>query len=116
MPFPLAHPAAVLPLRRYCPRFFSFPALVLGSITPDLGYFFGKSSVDEFSHRLLGSVVFCLPIGLILLGLFYMLRSAVVGILPVRYQRVFQPLCQRPPGSLFVNVLSLLLGAWTHLV
>jgi hypothetical protein len=38
MPFPLAHPVAVLPFRRYCPRFFSLPALVAGSLVPDYGH------------------------------------------------------------------------------
>ena len=28
MPFTLAHPAAVLPLKRFCPRYLSFPALI----------------------------------------------------------------------------------------
>ena len=40
MPFPLAHPAAVLPFRRYCSRWLNFPALVIGSLVPDLGYLF----------------------------------------------------------------------------
>jgi len=51
MPFPVAHPAAVLPLRRYCPRYLSFPALVVGSLSPDLGYLFGHLHADWFSHR-----------------------------------------------------------------
>src|SRR5437762_2617545 len=55
MPFPLAHPAAVLPLRRYCPRFLSFPALVIGSIAPDFGYCFGDLNVEDLSHRSPGS-------------------------------------------------------------
>jgi hypothetical protein len=116
MPFPLAHPAAVLPLRRYCPRFLSLPALVIGSITPDLGYFFVSRHLDELTHRLLGTFVFCLPVGLILLSLFYAFRSAAVGILPGRYQRVFQPLCQRPSGTWSANIFSLLIGSWSHLV
>jgi hypothetical protein len=116
MPFPLAHPAAVLPLRRYCPRWFSFPALVIGSVTPDFGYFFGGGSVDVFSHRLLGSIVFCLPVGLVLLGLLYGLRSRAVGLLPADSQPAFRALCQRPAGSLGILVISLLLGTWTHLL
>jgi hypothetical protein len=51
MPFPVAHLAAVLPLRRYCPRYLSFPALVVGSLSPDLGYLFGHLHTDWFSHR-----------------------------------------------------------------
>ena len=35
MPFTLAHPAAVLPLRRWL----WFPGLVAGAVAPDVGYY-----------------------------------------------------------------------------
>ena len=114
MPFPLAHPAAVLPLRRCCPRYFSLPALVIGSLSPDVGYF---CDAGNFSHRLLaGSFGFCLPVGLVCVLVFYGGRWPVVGILPAGYRRVFVPLCQRPAGNPFQIVISLLIGAWTHLL
>ena len=117
MPFPLAHPAAILPLRRYCQRYLSFPALIIGSLSPDVGYFSGHFRLGEFSHRLLpGSFGFCLPVGLLLVLVFYLVRSPVVSILPARYRPAFLPLCQRPVGSPFVIVVSLLIGAWTHLL
>jgi hypothetical protein len=94
----------------------SLPALVVGSISPDLGYFFGTRKVDEFSHRLLGSIGFCLPVGLMLLAVFYRFRASVVGKLPQRYQRALQPLSTTPPGSIIVNVFSLWVGCCTHLV
>jgi len=116
MPFPLAHPAAVLPLRRYCPRYLSFPALIIGSLSPDVGYFSGRFRLGEFSHRLLpGSFGFCLPVGLLLVLVFYIVRWPVVGILPSNYRRAFLPLCQRPAGSPFLIIISLLIGTWTHL-
>jgi hypothetical protein len=115
MPFPLAHPAAVLPLRRFCPRYFSFPALIIGSLTPDAGYAFGSLNVENFSHRLLaGNFGFCLPMGLVFVLGFYLVRSPVVHLLPALYQRAFLPLCQRPVGPLWSIVVSLLIGAWTH--
>ena len=117
MPFPLAHPAAVLPLRRYCPRWLSFPALVIGSLSPDAGYLFGQAGGPDwgtFSHGLLGSVAFCLPVGIVLLALFYGLRSPVVRLLPAPYQQAFLPFCRRPLGPLWVVVFSLLIGIWTH--
>lgn len=116
MPFPLAHPAAILPLRRYCPRHLSFPALIIGSLSPDVGYCFGNLNAGNFSHRFLaGSFGFCLPVGLVLVLVFYIARWPVVGILPSSYRRAFLPLCQRPAGSPFLIVISLLIGAWTHL-
>ena len=114
MPFPLAHPAAVLPLRRFCPRYFNFPALVIGSLCPDVGYFF---DAGNFSHRFLaGSFGFCLPVGLMLVLMFYGGRWPVVGILPASYRRLLLPLCQRPAGNPFLIVISLLIGAWTHIL
>jgi hypothetical protein len=114
MPFPLAHPAAVLPLRRCCPRYFSFPALVIGSLCPDAGYFL---NAGKFSHRFLaGSFGFCLPVGLVLVLVFYGVRWPVIGILPASYRRLLFPLCQRPAGNPFLIVISLLIGVWTHLL
>ena len=115
MPFPLAHPAAVLPLRRYCLRWLNFPALVIGSMIPDAGYFFDRLHGGTFSHGLLGSVAFCLPAGMVLVALFYRLRQPLVKMLPIPYQRALLPLCQRPPGSLRAMVISLLIGVGTHL-
>jgi hypothetical protein len=112
MPFPLAQPAAVLPLRRFCPRYLSFPALIIGSLSPDLGYFSGPFRLDGFSHRFLaGSFGFCLPVGLFVLLMFFLVRSRVVGILPSLCRQALSPLCQRPIGSPFAIVVSLLLGA-----
>ena len=115
MPFPLAHPAAVLPLRRYCPRWLSFPALVAGSLAPDAGYLCGPLGLEDFSHRFAGSFGFSLPVGMVMLGMFYGLRGAVVKRLPERDRRVLLPLCRQPVGSLVVLVASVLVGAWTHL-
>jgi hypothetical protein len=120
MPFPLAHPAAVLPLRRYCPRHLSFPALVIGSLSPDLGYAFGNLHMDWVSHRFwVGSFGFCLPAGLLILLVFYFLRLRVAEILPARLNGLKDALlsvCGRPIGPLFPLMVPLLLGAWTHIL
>ncbi|MCU1641859.1 MAG: hypothetical protein JWN03_2134 [Nocardia sp.] len=57
MPFTLAHPAAILPLRRAL----WFPGLVAGSIAPDIPYYIPVGAEAEFTHSLLG-----LPLDLIL--------------------------------------------------
>jgi len=120
MPYPLAHPAAVLPLQRYCPRYLNFPALVIGSLSPDLGYAFGDSHVDWLSHRFwVGSFGFCLPAGLLIWWVFYFLRRRVAGILTARlngFKDVPRAVCDRPIGPLFPIVVSLLIGAWTHIL
>jgi hypothetical protein len=115
MPFPLAHPVAVLPFRRFCPRFLDFPALVVGSLVPDLGYLFGPLHLDEMSHQLRGSVVFCLPLGIITLALIYGLRSLTLRKLPKACQPGFLQLPWPPLSSPGIIVVSLLVGIATHL-
>lgn len=105
-----------MPLRRYCPRWLSFPALVIGSVTPDVGYLFGETRGGALSHGLLGSIVFCLPVGLLMIALFYWLRTPLVRMLPGPYRQPLLPLCQRPAGSPWAIVISLLIGVWTHLL
>lgn len=116
MPFPLAHPAAVLPLRRFCPRGLSFPALIIGSLIPDMGYVFTVVGIEmqRVSHQLAG-VVFCLPAGLLALWVFHRLCPVAVGFLPEVYRRALLPLCQRPLGSPVAIIVSLLIGTLTHL-
>src|SRR5512146_2649358 len=77
MPFPLAHPAAILPFRRYCPCWLNFPALVVGSLVPDLSYCSGNIRLDELAHRPEGAVIFALPAGLLCLAVFYAFRARI---------------------------------------
>jgi hypothetical protein len=116
MPFPLAHPAAILPLRRFCPRHLSFPALVAGSLSPDVGYVFGHLHLDWFSHHFWpGSFGFCLPAGLLLTGVFGLVRSPAVAIMPDRYKELLRPLCATPARSWLAFPVSVLMGAWAHI-
>jgi hypothetical protein len=116
MPFPLAHPAAVMPLRRYCPQWLNLPALVIGSLIPDVSYCLGEKQGVQLGHGLLGSVVFCLPVGIMVVALFYALRSPIVRLLPAPYPQALLPLCRRPSGSVWIVIISLLIGTWTHLL
>ncbi|HEY2383765.1 MAG TPA: DUF4184 family protein [Terriglobia bacterium] len=112
MAFPLAHPAAVLPLRRV--RWLKFPALIIGSIVPDIAYVYGPAS--DFSHQLLGSLVFGLPAGGLILALFYGFRTKVIQRMPAALKRSLLPLCQRPPGPVWIVILSLVIGIWSHVL
>ena len=116
MAFPLAHPAAVLPLRRFCPRWLCFPALVIGSVGPDLGYLLQAQHVAMFSHQVRGSLVFCVPVGLMGMLMFYALRTPAVKLLPGPYQRALLPLCRLPRAAPWAVVISLWIGAWSHLL
>lgn len=71
MPLTFSHPAAVLPLKRLCPRYLNFFALLLGSLLPDLGYFLFLFPEATFAHSLPGVLILDLPAGLVLWGIGY---------------------------------------------
>ncbi len=55
MPFTFSHPAAVLPFTRLTPRYLNFAALVIGSTTPDMGYFLHDLRYRHLAHTFGGS-------------------------------------------------------------
>jgi hypothetical protein len=119
MPFTLAHPAAVLPFRRFGARQTSLSALVLGSMMPDLGYFFALRVPAALTHSIAGIFLFCLPAGLLAYILFHaVLRRPLIALAPGAVSSrmdATHPWFPRTPGSLLVIVLSLVIGAATHL-
>lgn len=64
MPYPFAHPAAVLPLARPMGRLGVTSALVIGSMVPDAWYLF-PGLVRADSHSAAGLFWFCLPLGFV---------------------------------------------------
>jgi hypothetical protein len=116
MPFPLAHPAAVLPLKRYCARWLNFPALVIGALVPDTAYLFRNDDISGLSHQVLGSIAYGLPAGFLMLAALYFLRTPAVEMLPNHRRRVFLSLCDRPIGPLWLAAVSLMIGIWTHVL
>jgi len=116
MPFTLAHPAAILPFRRFCPRSLSFPALVVGSVAPDVGYWSGPLVLQRISHGFWGSFWFDLPIGLLMLVVIYLLRAPVAERLPTSSRDLFLAMWPRPLGTPLAVVVSLMIGIWTHLL
>jgi uncharacterized protein DUF4184 len=120
MPCTFSHPLVVVPLRRLCPERLNFTALIIGSMSPDFGYYIGQFPVANFAHSGLGTLVVCLPTGLLTLGLFYLIRRPLCFVLPQPHRAALMPLASRRPSvsvhSVFVAALSILLGAWTHTV
>lgn len=117
MPWTFAHPAAVLPLRRVGGVWLSFPALVLGSLLPDLGYYTGQLALASRAHTLAGLWTICLPSGLVLLVALILLRVPLTRLLPQPHRALFLSALDLPrssPRHWAVLVLSLLLGALTH--
>jgi hypothetical protein len=112
MPFTLAHPAAILPFRRWCPHVLSFPSLVIGSLVPDVGNCF---NLDIFAHSLFGSLTLCLPLGLVAVAAFYRVRYPLVLTLPSPHRELLLPMCKSSHETIAVCIVSLLVGIWGHL-
>jgi len=116
MSFPLAHPAAVLPFRRWCPGFLSFPALVVGSLTPDASYLLGPLSLGTLGHQMVGIPLFCLPVGWVALVILHRFGVWVSPRLPTWLSQPLGPFCDSPLGSPLSLGLSILIGATTHVL
>jgi Domain of unknown function (DUF4184) len=120
MPWTFAHPAAILPFRRFCPAALDFSALVIGSMIPDLGYHFSYFNLARSAHTFRGSVLACLPIGLALWIMFNLLRKPLCFVLPQPHRGALATFAAAPlslrPRALIAAGVSVLLGAWTHIV
>jgi hypothetical protein len=120
MPWTFAHPAAVLPIKRFCPATLDFSAMVIGSMIPDLGYYIPHSNMARLAHSFLGSFLVCLPAGLAFWGIFHLLRKPLCFVLPQPHRSALAPLAARRilwrPRTLAAAGVSVLLGAWTHIV
>jgi len=113
MPYPFAHPAAVLPLARPLGRFGVASALAIGSVAPDLWYFVPFVERGD-SHSVAGMAWFCLPAGLLVYALFHLfLKQPLIALLSPRL-RAFTP-ARLPAVPWSAVIVSLLAGTVTHL-
>ena len=118
MPFTLAHPAAVLPLRRYAPG--AFVALLVGSMVPDTPYFLPSrlGGWGWLTHSLRGSLLVDVPLGCVLVLLLCVLRRPLTVLLGARAREIvagaLEDLAAAPRPWLQVAP-AVLLGAWTHI-
>lgn len=121
MPWTFAHPAAILPLRRLCPRWLSLPALILGAMAPDMSYYVGMHGRwSTFCHTPLGIVSACLPVCLLLLALLLRFARPLTVLLPEPHRGLVRNQLRPTPHPAWiaaaVAVLSVLLGAATHVL
>lgn len=120
MPFTFSHPAAVLPLRQYCPKYLNLPALMAGSLAPDLGYYMHNWHWSVCGHSFLGSLKFDLPAGLLLTALFYISVRPVARLLPYPHREALSSICPvlKLPSlhNLVIAAFSVVMGAWTHII
>jgi len=120
MPFTLAHPAAVLPLRRIRPL--RTVPLIVGAMAPDVPYFLpwrlAKHISTVVTHTFPGTFILDLPIGLAVLLLFRLLRTPLTAPLTSGAQAKCRTALERFGGRAshwMLAPLSILIGSWTHL-
>lgn len=123
MPFTLVHPAAVLPLVHPRAGGFLVPsALVLGTMAPDLPYFVSLQWIGgdynlTLTHTTTSLLWLDPAIALVLVGVFHaLLRRPLTALLPqgVAARMSLEPLPWRSPRTWAAVVLSVLIGAATH--
>jgi Domain of unknown function (DUF4184) len=113
VPYPFAHPAAVLPLAPLMGRLAAPSALVIGSVVPDLWYFVPLVS-REASHSPAGLFWFCLPLGLAAYALFHLLlKQPLIALLSPRLAGF--TCAGMPAVPWYAVVASLLVGVLTHI-
>jgi hypothetical protein len=119
MPFTLAHPAAVLPLRRL--RLMRTVPLIVGAMTPDLPYYLPwriAKHIPDVTHTLLGTLTLDLPLGLLSLLCVWLLRAPLAAPLGsgarAKCAAAMESFGSRPLNWVLAP-LSILVGAWTHL-
>jgi len=119
MPFTLAHPAAVMPLRRL--KYLPMPALVIGSMAPDIKYYFPERFELALgdTHTLYGSVVRDIPMGMAMIVIVLLLRGPLTALMTERARwvslREAEQFTSRPLNWLLA-LPALLIGAWTHIL
>jgi len=122
MPFTLAHPAAVLPLRKLPHNWFSWSALIIGSMAPDFEAILLLNTDKAYGHTIKGMFLLDLPLGMVLWFAFYwVLRDPVLANLPYalrmrlahfrisKYVVYFR-------NNFFKILFSLLIGIGSHLL
>jgi hypothetical protein len=119
MPFTLAHPAAVLPLRGV--KYLRTMPLIIGALVPDLHYYmpwmFARFMSD--THSFAGSVTTDLVDGYLILFGVYLLRRPLTALLSARARwlclSALAPFSRDRREWLFAP-LAIVLGVWTHLL
>lgn len=86
MPLTFAHPAAVLPFSRKS-KYIHFPALVLGSMSPDFEYFLRGQPIGAIGHSFSGFFTYNLPLVVFIYLIYhFFIHQTLVNHLPVFLQ------------------------------
>jgi hypothetical protein len=119
MPFTLSHPAIILPLYRL--RYLDFTALAVGSMAPDLEYFFRPQALSVWGHSPVGLLFFNLPLTIVVALLFHqIIKPALIPQLPAPYDHYYSAARYQSwittPASYWKIPLSAIIGAASHVL
>lgn len=114
MPFTLAHPAAVLPLRNLG---LPLSAMVVGAMVPDLPAMMSIPGTRPWTHSLLAAVTVDLAMGLAALLLWYVvLRRPLVDLAPDPWRGRLPDRVSMSARTRLLCVPAVAVGALTHVV
>jgi hypothetical protein len=119
VPFTLAHPAAVLPLRGT--RYLRTAPLIIGAMAPDVPYYLPGSFARFIpeTHEFEASYTTCLVLGYILLIGIFILRRPLTALLSPRARwlclNALAPLRRHWSAWAFA-ALAIVAGVWSHLL
>jgi Domain of unknown function (DUF4184) len=118
VPFTLAHPAAVLPLRGV--RHLRTAPLMVGAMVPDLPYFLpgGITQYRPDTHAFVHSFSLDLLLGYASLAVLFLLRRPLTALLSMRARglclRALAPFARLSEWAFAAP--AILIGVWTHLL
>jgi hypothetical protein len=119
MPFTLAHPAAILPLRGL--RYLRTAPLIIGAMVPDTPYYLPGKLQHEMPemHHFAASYSSSLALSYAVLAALYLLRQPLTALLSARARwlclAALAPFSHDPLEWLFASI-AMLLGIWSHLL
>ena len=120
MAFTLAHPAAIMPLRRF--RYLPTLALLVGSIVPDVPYYLPRRAstmIPVDLHTLFGALVAGIPLGMLILALGLLLRRPLTALMTERARWVSlgeaDAFLSRPVNWLLA-IPAVFIGCLTHIL
>ncbi|MDN3205635.1 DUF4184 family protein [Algoriphagus sediminis] len=121
MPFTFSHPAAIAPFIKHSEKL-SVSAMVIGSIVPDLEFYFKLRLDENIGHKLEGIFLFDFPVALLCFFLFQsLIKITLFQFSPAFIQRRISFIALtntdwKKASRIWIVLLSIALGLASHLI
>lgn len=122
MPFTLAHPAIVIPIKEKWPKWIDSTALILGSMSPDFEYFIRFKAQSVVGHKFSGFITLDLPLVFLVAILWhYVIKKPLILSLPNKIRCYFISLLYnkmeiRSIGAIVIFIISAMIGMFSHVL